>query len=240
MRLGLGKQTTVNYNNGNNRFTVNVQLTRSNKMNIKLSENTKDKIIAVSDFFGRRKISDIISFSEFNQPGFIKHGRYIYIVGGIKTTCNYIEGKLHGVFTEEYGNGKVTRCTYDNGKKHGCAVTTFKDGKVRAACMYSMDKLDGEYILFLPNGKILSNLIYSNGRCIGERKDFTEGELYNMGIDMIPDDIFTENPVKKSISERTKDRLIAAGNFFGSKKVLLLEAHITVALLTYIIVTLLI
>jgi antitoxin component YwqK of YwqJK toxin-antitoxin module len=104
-------------------------------------------------YFNKRKIDNLV------------------INGDIGTSCEYIDGKIHGKYLqyEKHGSKWVLRISsnYNNGKLDGEHIRYFLNGSVNIKCSYSDDDLHGEYVKYSYSGQIEQNSTYNHGKLHG-------------------------------------------------------------------------
>jgi len=85
--------------------------------------------------------------------------------GYLLSKLTYIGGKLNGVATNYYPNGKIEQEAYfkDN-MQEGPAKIYYKSGKLKQETNFKNDKADGLSISYYENGKIKSKTPWENGK----------------------------------------------------------------------------
>lgn len=100
---------------------------------------------------------------------YVKNGEFIYKSGEkIIEKCNYINGKLDGLYERFYLNGiHYEKTNYKNGVYHGsCEFWYDITGKKMKSMHFENGKLNGPYKYWDQNGKLIEDFYFTNGiRC---------------------------------------------------------------------------
>lgn len=91
---------------------------------------------------------------------------------------HYLNGKMTGVWTWYYKDGKIKReSEYSENKKNGKTTYWYKDGQKQSEAYYKFDSLDGESVWFHQNGKKKKEAIFNNGKLISGKEWDENGNL---------------------------------------------------------------
>jgi antitoxin component YwqK of YwqJK toxin-antitoxin module len=121
----------------------------------------------------------------------VLHGNWYHIENRIyRTSCTYVNGKIHGVMTYKGGgyNMEMERTQYVNGLKHGLSVEKWISGGKSCEREYKNDVLDGKATYWEVDGRrVCCRENYSRGYLHGDRTFYDEkgnivrSEVWDMG-----------------------------------------------------------
>lgn len=96
------------------------------------------------------------------RMGYIKKKDYYQ---NIIRTIYYNAGKLHGKSTRYYlsSERKQIEMNYEDGELHGEFKAYFSNMKPMASCKFIHSKIDGKYIRYNHNYKIVKDIVFKNG-----------------------------------------------------------------------------
>lgn len=151
-------------------------------------DNCKNQPAVVKNFAGKDDMADVKYFtpkgklvSEGKMKLKDRIGEWIYYHKNSKEVMTrefYKNGKLDGVVTTYYPNGKITEeINYSNGLKEGANNYYSYEGVLLKKLLYKNDKLHGPAIYYDGYGKILHEGAYKNGRQNGIWKNYEDGKL---------------------------------------------------------------
>ncbi len=151
-------------------------------------EQCKKQPAVVKSFTGKDDIAEVKYFtpkgklvSEGKMKGKDRIGEWVYYhkkSNEVMTKEFYSNGKLEGIMTTYYPNGKKTEeTTYQNGTKEGLNNYYSYEGILLKKLLYKDDKLHGSASYYNSQGKILHEGSYKNGRKDGLWKNYEDGKL---------------------------------------------------------------
>lgn len=119
--------------------------------------------------------------SEGKEVNKIREGQWKYFHKASKnlmTLENYKNGKLEGVRTVYYPNGKlVEEVLYKNGLKEGVYTKYSENGIVLEKSFFKNGEYDGEAVYKDPNDLVIAKGKFKNGKKVGKWQFFVNGKL---------------------------------------------------------------
>ena len=121
----------------------------------------------------------IILNKQFSKLNYEKYNTHIqphgiietfYTNGNIKEHKNYVNGQLHGLYTEYYNTTPSSLCiirTYKNHKENGLYEYWNQNGKLKIRCNYKNGGLDGLYEEYYRTGELMQRINYKNEKLNG-------------------------------------------------------------------------
>jgi antitoxin component YwqK of YwqJK toxin-antitoxin module len=151
-------------------------------------EECKDKPMAVKEFNANDDISYVKYYtikgklvSEGKMKDKDRIGEWIYYhekSNEIMTKEQYVNGKLDGIKTTYYPNGKITEeITYKNGVMEGENNYYSVDGKLLKKLNYKNEKLQGPATYYDANGNVTIEGFYKNDKKDGLWKYYKNGKV---------------------------------------------------------------
>lgn len=112
------------------------------------------------------------------------HGTFTnyFIDGSVETVRSYDHGFMNGDYKDYYYGGQLySEGKYEMGKKTGLWKAYYKSGKIMREEMYVDGDLDGISIYYFENGKVEKEAYYKKGLRHGSNKRFAQdGQLANI------------------------------------------------------------
>lgn len=151
-------------------------------------EKCKDQPAVVKNFTSDDDLADVKYFtpkgklvSEGKMKGKDRIGEWVYYhkdFEEVMTREFYSNGKLDGIVTTYYPNGKITEeITYKNGLQDGPNNYYSYEGVLLKKLLNKDDKLHGPAFYYDSNGKIILEGFYKNGRKDSLWKEYEDGKL---------------------------------------------------------------
>ncbi|OIV41431.1 toxin-antitoxin system YwqK family antitoxin [Flavobacterium johnsoniae] len=151
-------------------------------------DTQKGDIIATRDFTANDGSSYTIFYdqkknkvSEGKEIGKDREGEWKYYHKASKvlmTSENYKKGKLEGMRTVYYPNGKVAEeMTYKNGLKEGVYKRFGQNGTLLEDAVYKNNEFNGNAVFYDSDGAVASKGKFVNGKKAGMWQFYTKGKL---------------------------------------------------------------
>lgn len=151
-------------------------------------EKCEDQPAVVKNFTGKDDLADVKYFtpkgklvSEGKMKDKDRIGEWLYYHKDSKEVMTrefYSNGRLDGIVTTYYPNGKITEeTTYKNGLQDGTNNYYSYEGVLLKKLLNKDDKLHGPAFYYDSNGKIILEGSYKNGRKDSLWKEYEDGKL---------------------------------------------------------------